>query len=149
MKTSNSFNRFKMEYNDLQQNYVEEKSLINSNSNNIVFMQKKIYKNISTSKLQLLKQKYLINENMKKQKILYLQKNIHKVSQSQENLQIQNQDQYQVQDNDEWNNFYEDDEKIELPIIDLDNELEKNCVWKSTDNIDINNTETLIYEQIL
>lgn len=70
----NISSRFKIEYNDMFQNYKDNLYLNNTNNsnNNLVFMQTKMNKNISSSKLELLKQKYFIKEKFKKEKLLFL-----------------------------------------------------------------------------
>ena len=60
--------RFKIQYNDMYQNYNNN---IQIDNNNFVFMQSNMNKNISSSKLELLKQTYLLKENLKKEKLLF------------------------------------------------------------------------------
>jgi hypothetical protein len=103
----NISSRFKIEYNDMYHNYIDSihlNSNSNSNSNNnIVLMQTKLGKNISSSKLELLKKTYFIKEKLKKQKLL--------ISKTKEENYITR---YQ---NEEENGNIDID--LELPIINL------------------------------
>jgi hypothetical protein len=99
----------------MYQNYQDSIHLNNSNNssnnNNIVFMQTKMHKNVSSSKLELLKQKYFINNRLKKEKLLF--------SKTKEEKSISISSDIKDKVNEEENEII----VIDLPIIDLSEEI--------------------------
>lgn len=103
----NISSRFKIEYNDMYQNYKD--SIYLNNNNNIVLMKTKMGKNISSSKLEFLKQKYLIKEKLKKEKIMI--SNTNKPNNSNNNPK------------EKENETFDFDFDCDLPIINLSDDL--------------------------
>lgn len=154
-------NRFKIEYNDVQHNSKEDLYILSSSSNNnMIFLKKNIYKNLSSSTLQLLKQKYLIKQYLKKQRLFYMKHNNTK------EYELKKYDPEIEQSIENENNLFkqqqEQEEDLELPIIYLDAETNEYEEPNNIVNLDLgldlntdigldidNNIRIIVQDQIL